>query len=94
MEELIGKVENLKQVLETNEKIQAIREINKKIKDNQELLSLLAEYKKTKSETVKRKIINNKLFEEYKERETDINIIILEINQKLKEISQKGSCSL
>ena len=37
-------------------------------------------------------IESNKLFQEYKEKETDLNILILKINERLKEITKKESC--
>ena len=36
--------------------------------------------------------MNNNLFKEYKEEETEINFIILEINKRLKQINNKGKC--
>ena len=39
------------------------------------------------------RIINNSLFREYKHNEAECNFIILEINKRLKEISNKGKCN-
>lgn len=94
MEKLIDKVENLKSALDSNEKITAIKEINTRILEDKELLELIKGYNLTQDDKIKSKILSNPLFQEYKEKETDINIIILEINQKLKEISKRGNCNL
>ena len=56
------------------------------------LLKLLDDYSKTQDEKIKRKIISNDLFQEYKLKETDLNIMIMFINQKLKTISKERSC--
>ena len=64
MEELIEKVEILKDELDKNKSI-----VN-----------------------IKKKIMSNELFKKYKEEETNINFIILEINKRLKEINSKGKC--
>ena len=37
--------------------------------------------------------MSNKLFQEYKLKESDLNIMIMSINQKLKAISKERSCN-
>ncbi len=93
MNELIDKVNNLKESLDSNEEIIKLKEINKKIMEDKELLKDIEEYNRTNNEELKNKIINNSLFREYKHSEAECNFIILEINKKLKEISNKGKCS-
>lgn len=93
MEKLIEKVENLKRCLDEHEKIQAIKKVNRKIYANHQLLETLEDYQKTPTEDKKKAVLENDLFQEYKKIETDINIIILEINQKLKEINKRGNCT-
>lgn len=92
MNELIGKVENLKDSLNSLEQVKEIEELTRKIMKEKDLLKDIGEYNKTQSETIKERILNNKLFREYKKKETDLNILILEINQRLKEITDKGKC--
>ena len=92
MEELIEKVENLKNELDKTEPIVNIKKLNKKIKEDKELRTLLEKYKSTNNINVKEKIMSNELFKKYKEEETNINFIILEINKRLKEINSKGKC--
>lgn len=94
MEKLIEKIDKLKEELNKKEEIIKIKELNNKIRKDHELVKLLDEYKYYPNEKIKEKIINNKLFKEYKENETDINILILQINKKLNEIKDKGSCDL
>lgn len=92
MEELIGKVENLKDELDKTESIVNIKKLNKKIKEDKELRTLLEKYKNTNNINVKEEIMSNELFKKYKEEEININFIILEINKRLKEINSKGKC--
>ena len=40
------------------------------------------------------KIISNEEFMEYKHHETELNLLILEINQELKKITKKDKCGL
>lgn len=92
MEELIEKVNKLKSSIDELDKIKLIKELNKEILKDKELLKLIEEYNKTQNEDTKKQILDNKLFQKYKLLETDINILILEINSKLKQINNKGKC--
>lgn len=94
MEELLEKISELKKQLDTLEAVKNIKQLNKKIKSDTNLIKLLEEYHSFALEETKKKIISNKLFTEYKEAETNINILILKINQRLKNIKEKGSCKL
>ena len=92
MNDLIDKVENLKEALNDTKQVKEIKDINKLIMNDKELLKLIKKYNETQDEDIKTKIINNELFKDYKDKETELNILILEINSKLKEISNKGKC--
>ena len=94
MNELIEKVENLKQSISELDKIKGIKELNKEIIKDKELLKKIEEYNRTQDEKLKKEIINNELFKKYKVLETDINVLILEINSKLKQINDKGKCGV
>lgn len=94
MEELIEKLSSLEKELENTELVKDIKELNKKISNDKELLKLLDDYKLKPTEENKYKIIKNDLFKEYKDKETDVNLLIMQINQKLKQISNKDKwCS-
>ena len=94
MEELIEKLSSLEKELENTELVKDIKELNKKISNDKELLKLLDDYKLKPTEENKYKIIKNDLFKEYKDKETDVNLLIMQINQKLKQISNKDQwCS-
>ena len=64
-----------------------------KIKDDKKLQELLNEYHVSKNESIKEEILENDLFREYKSKETDLNILIMSINQKLKTINNERRCS-
>ena len=66
--------------------------IPSKRKRYKNLQELLKEYEYNKTDSIKEQIIENELFQKYKEKEIDLNILIMEINKKLKTISKKGSC--
>lgn len=92
MKDLIDKVENLKEALNDTKQVKEIKDINKLIMNDKELLELIKKYNETQDEDIKTKILDNELFKDYKDKETELNILILEINSKLKEISNKGKC--
>lgn len=94
MNELIEKVDNLKKSISELDKVKEIKELNKEIIKDKELLKLVEEYNRTQDEKLKQEIINNELFKKYKVLETDINVIILEINSKLKQITNKDKCGV
>lgn len=94
MNELMELVDNLKKELDMTKEVQDIKDYNKKISKDKDLLSKIKKYNDTKDESLKKEILSNKLFNEYKEKEIDFNVLILKINKELKRISTKKGCSL
>ena len=93
MDELIIKVNNLIDTINNSDIVREVKKYNDKVMSDESLLKLLEEYNNTKDEKIKEKIISNELFREYKLKETDLNIMIMSINQKLKTISKERSCN-
>lgn len=89
MEELIDKINILKNELDKNSNIIKIRELNTMIKQDKELLESIDKYKITRNEEIKNKIISNSLYLEYKHYENEVNFIILKIRSELKGITNK-----
>ena len=94
METLIEKVNELKDALSNTKEVLDIKELNKEIKKDKKLLNLLNEYHLYPRESLKKQILDNELFRKYKEKETDLNILILKINSELKQITKKDKCGL
>ncbi len=94
MEELIEKVLELKKSLDENADVKEIKELKERIGEDKELLSLIEKYKYNRKESLKEEIYNDPLYKRFKEKETDINILILEINNSLKKINSKGKCRI
>ena len=94
MNELMELVDNFKKSLDKTKEVQEIKKYNKIISKDKELLSKIKKYNDTKDESLKKEILSNKLFNEYKEKEIDFNVLILKINKELKRISSKKGCSL
>ena len=94
MEELIEKVNNLIKSMDETKEIQELKEMNQKIMEDKSLLKDISTYNETQDEKIKERIIKNPLFREYKHKETECNLLIMKINQELKEITgKKEGCS-
>ena len=93
MNELMGKVEQLKKELDSSTMIVSLKEALDNVKKDKELCSLLDSYQKYPDEEIKKKILENKTFQEFKIKETDLNLFIMEMNQRLKTITKKGRCN-
>lgn len=94
MEKLMTKMDNLLKVLDENIKIKEAKKLREEVFNNDALVKLITEYNNTNNNDLKNSILKNELFQEYKSKETELNILILEINQKLKELTKRGNCSL
>lgn len=92
MNDLIGKVDNLINSIDNTKQVQEIKKINEEIMKDEELMKMIRKYQENGTEDLKKEIINNKLFSDYKDKETELNILILELNKKLKSINDKGKC--
>lgn len=94
MEKLIEKINNLKNALDNTQEVKNLLLLNAQIKKNHELLDKIKIYNETRKESLKEDIYSNELYQNYKKAETDLNILILEINSKLKKINDKGKCNI
>lgn len=95
MNELMDKLDELFLYLDNTDCIKEIRELNKVINNDKELISLIEEYKLTRNEEIRKKIVSNELYSRYKHLENEVNFMILDIRTKLKTIDKsKGGCGL
>ncbi len=92
MNELLDKLDNLKNELDSSTLVVDIKKCLDKVNNDKELSKLLEEYKVYPNDIIKSKILENKTFQEFKIKETELNLFIMEMNSKLKTISKKGSC--
>ena len=86
------KMDKLKEAIDKTEVINNYKIAKKEITKEKELLEKVKEYQEERKENRKQEIINHPKWKEYKKKETDVNLLILEINQELKKISNKGKC--
>ncbi len=89
MNELIELVDNLKLSLDNTDEVKNIKKMNKEISKDIDLLEDVKKYNLTKDETLKKKIISNELFNKYKDKEIELNLLIMKINHELKKLNIK-----
>ncbi len=86
MNELMDKIEQVKEALDQTEVVQEMKKINEEVMKDKELLEKIEKYQRSQDPSIKEEILKNKIFRDYKQKETNLNLLILEINQRLKEI--------
>ena len=89
----MNKLDNLIKVIDEEECIKSIRKLNKEILNDKKMVNLVTKYNETKDISIKKELYNNPKFQIYKDMETEVNLLIMKINNKLKEISKGSSCS-
>lgn len=92
MEKLIEKTNRLLEEIDKLSQVKRIRQLNKIISRDIKLRELIDNYNYNKTDNLKRRIIDNNLFKEYKDNETDINLLIMDINSRLKSINGNKGC--
>ena len=97
-EEIEVKLDNLIDLLDKDSRIIDITNLKSKLVNNKELidkidkLNNLDKYSNEYKE-LKKELFTNSDFVSFKELETEINYLILEINSKLKELTNERRCN-
>lgn len=78
--------------LDNEECIINLKESYNDIKKDEELNNKIKKYKETYNKSLLNEIEEDELYKKMKKYEAELGYIILEINNKLKEISNKGTC--
>ena len=94
MNELINLVDDLKKDLDNTKEVTELLKVKEKVLQDKELLSKIEKYNLTKKKELKEEIISNEIFNKFKEKEMDLNILIMSINKELKKIKGDKHCSL
>lgn len=92
MYELIDKIDILKKTIDKLEIFKALENSEQEIYSNVELLEKIKKYNLSRDNDLRLDIYSYREIQEYKRLENEINILILHINNRLKEVSNEGSC--
>lgn len=93
MEELIEKVDNLINKIDSLDLINDIKYLNDKVMKDKKLLELIEKYQASQDVKIRDEIISNDLFRKYKHKESEVNFLIMGLNQELKKINGGRFCS-
>ena len=97
MKKINDKVEELIDILNNDRRVKRLKVLKKELNKDEELISKIEYLKKLDQYSVdyrnlKKELFQNNKFVEYKDLENEISIIILEINRKLKNLTNERSC--
>lgn len=92
MEELLDRLDKLKKELDNLPLFKELDLCRQNISNNKELVEKIEKYNLTKNNNLRLEIYSYKEIQEYKEKENELNLMILEINKRLKTITNKRSC--
>lgn len=96
MKKINNKVDELINILNNDSRIKRLYELKVELNNDKSLMSKIESLKildqySTEYKDIKLDLFKNPKFVEYKELENEINILILEINQKLKTLTDERS---
>ncbi len=97
MKKINDKVEELIDILNNDKRVKRLKVLKEELNKDEELISKIEYLKKLDQYSIdyrnlKKELFQNPKFVEYKELENKISIIILEINRKLKNLTNERSC--
>lgn len=93
MEELIEKLEQLKSIILKEEVVLSFLDEKKKVLEDKKLKELVLEYQNGPNEKLKKEIEDFPSFLAYKHKETELMLLIFQINQNFKVLkSESFSC--
>ena len=97
--ELITKIDELINIFDNSPEIKKLDKLKKELYQDQELKDLITKYQEYRDTSysgdkvkIKKEIINNKLVNEYKKLEEQLYFLVLEINKRLKTLTEEKSC--
>ena len=98
MKEINKKIDNLINLLDEDPRIMKLVDEKEKILNNKELLTKISKLKELdiyseEYKTLKKEIFENADFVSYKELENEIDYLILEINNKLRTLTNERRCN-
>lgn len=92
MEKVLEKLDNLKEEIKKEEVVKDYLKIKQEVLEDDLLKKLIEDYHKLPTEKKKEEIIQNNLFKKYKEKENELNFLILKINNEFKKLKKTTAC--
>lgn len=93
MDELYSKIDSVKEELNKLPIFDEIEKLVDEIQKKKELVEKIRKYNECPSDSLRMDIYSYEEIRKYKEKETDVNILILSMNKKIKDsLLEKGDC--
>ena len=95
--EIINKLDEITSIIENDIDLLRIKELKKEILNNKDLMTKINTIKEMSTYNeeylkLKKEILNNNNFEEFKKIENDTFLFIQSINKKLNSLREKSEC--
>lgn len=92
MEKVLEKLDNLKEEIKKEEVVKDYLKIKQEVLEDDLLKKLIEDYHKLPTEKKKEEITQTNLFKKYKEKENEVNFLILKINHEFKKLKKTTAC--
>lgn len=91
-------INDLIKTLELDEKITTLKKEKQQLLSNQEFIKKIEKLKtldiySNEYKELKQELFNDSHFRTYKQLENELNLLIMEINQKLKQLTEERGCN-
>lgn len=98
MKKIETKIDELLKILDEDSRIIKLKKVKEKLLKNEELLTKIQKLQQldiysNEYKELKKELFENKDFVEFKHLENEINLLIMEINQKLKPLTNERGCN-
>jgi len=98
MEKLENEIDELLKILDQDPRIIKLKKKKEKLLKNEDLLNKIQKLQQldiysNEYKNLKQELFKNKDFVEFKHLENEINLLIMEINQKLKPLTNERGCN-
>lgn len=95
--EIINKLDEITAIIKKDSDLKKLKKLEKEIESNKELMLKIENIKKMDKYSdeylnIKKEILKNSSFIEYKRIENDLFFLIQEINRKLNSLKEKSGC--
>ncbi len=94
MEKVEIEVEKLLTLLKNSMLVEEFLTWKEKVKENQELLFQIKQYQKTNDEAIKKKLYQDKTYQTYLEKESNLRILLFGMNLQFRKLKEKKRCEL
>lgn len=87
--EILNQYQNVLDAIDHSKLIKDYQEAKEKVLQDESLQQLIEKYHQTKDPKLQQKIYQNEAYQAFKQQETNLNILIIQLNFLLKELKGK-----